>query len=67
MIILKKNRALDDAVLMIDASKAFVKEGKQNASGKDISKIVDTYIERTEEKGYSHQATKKKLRKMNII
>src|SRR5699024_7939841 len=29
VIILKKNRALDAPVLMIDASKAFVKEGKQ--------------------------------------
>ncbi|MCG2017104.1 type I restriction-modification system subunit M [Staphylococcus epidermidis] len=63
VIILKKNRALDDAVLMIDASKAFVKEGKQNVlQEKDISKIVDTYIERTEEKGYSHQATKKEIK-----
>src|SRR5699024_2063316 len=28
---------------------------------KDIAKIVDTYIERTEEKGYSHQATQKEI------
>ena len=63
VIILKKNRALDDPVLMIDASKAFVKEGKQNVlQEKDISKIVDTYIERTEEKGYSHQATQKEIK-----
>ncbi|HLQ95100.1 MAG TPA: type I restriction-modification system subunit M [Pseudogracilibacillus sp.] len=63
VIILKKNRALDDPVLMIDASKAFVKEGKQNVlQEKDISKIVDTYIERTEEKGYSHKATQKEIK-----
>src|SRR5699024_10721071 len=62
VIILKKNRALDEPVLMIDASKSFVKEGKQNVlQEKDIAKIVDTYIERTEEKGYSHQATQKEI------
>src|SRR5690625_5300983 len=63
VIILKKNRALDDPDLMIDASKAFVKERKQNVlQEKDISKIVDTYIERTEEKGYSHKATQKEIK-----
>src|SRR5699024_9946219 len=61
--ILKKNRALDEPVLMIDASKSFVKEGKQNVlQEKDIAKIVDTYIERTDEKGYSHQATQKEIK-----
>ena len=64
VIILKKNRALDASISIIDASKAFVKEGKQNIlQEKDISKIVDTYIERTEEKGYSHQATQKEIKK----
>lgn len=62
VIILKKNRALEAPVLMIDASKSFVKEGKQNVlQEKDIAKIVDTYIERTDEKGYSHKATKKEI------
>src|SRR5699024_8453821 len=62
VIILKKNRALDAPVLMIDASKSFVKEGKQHVlQEKDIAKIVDTYIERTDEKGYSHKATKKEI------
>jgi len=63
VIILKKNRALDAPVLMIDASKSFVKEGKQNVlQEKDIAKIVDTYIERTEEKGYSHKASQKEIK-----
>src|SRR5699024_9394673 len=63
VIILKKNRALDAPVLMIDASKSFVKEGKQNVlQEKDIDKIVDTYIERTEEKGYSHKASQKEIK-----
>src|SRR5699024_6382725 len=53
---------LDEPVLMIDASRSFVKEGKQNVlQEKDIAKIVDTYIERTDEKGYSHKATKKEI------
>lgn len=63
VMILKKNRALNDPVLMIDASKSFVKEGKQNVlQEKDIAKIVDTYIERTSEAGYSYKATKKDIK-----
>ncbi|WP_053217763.1 type I restriction-modification system subunit M [Virgibacillus senegalensis] len=63
VIILKKNRELDDPVLIIDASKSFVKEGKQNAlQEKDIAKIVDTYIERTSEPGYSYKATRKDIK-----
>ncbi|HLQ74776.1 MAG TPA: type I restriction-modification system subunit M [Alloiococcus sp.] len=63
VLILKKNRALNDPVLMIDASKSFVKEGKQNVlQEKDIAKIVDTYIERTEETGYSHKASQKEIK-----
>src|SRR5699024_12230419 len=63
VIILKKNRELDAPVLMIDASKSFVKEEKQNVlQEKDIAKIVDTYIERTEEKGYSHKASQKEIK-----
>src|SRR5699024_4930740 len=49
-----KNRELGAPVLMIDASKNFTKVGKQNVlQEKDIAKIVDTYTERTSEKGYS--------------
>src|SRR5690625_3441922 len=62
VMILKKNRELNDPVLMIDASKSFVKEGKQNVlQEKDIAKIVDTYIERTSEAGYSYKATRKDI------
>src|SRR5699024_7594872 len=53
----------DEPVLMIDASKAFVKEGKQNVlQEKDIAKIVDTYMNRLEENGYSRQATQKDIK-----
>ncbi|MHA6250376.1 type I restriction-modification system subunit M [Oceanobacillus sp. CAU 1775] len=63
VMILKKNRKLDEPVLMIDASKAFVKEGKQNVlQEKDIAKIVDTYVERTSEAGYSYLATRKDIK-----
>ncbi|RWZ54569.1 type I restriction-modification system subunit M [Halobacillus fulvus] len=63
VIILKKNRALDEPVLMINASKSFVKEGKQNVlQEKDIAKIVDTYIDRTNEKGYSHNVSQKEIK-----
>lgn len=62
VMILKKNRSLSDPVLMIDASKAFVKEGRQNVlQEKDIAKIVDTYMTRHEEIGYSHNATLKEV------
>lgn len=57
VIILKKNRKLGAPVLMIDASHNFIKVGKQNVlQEKDIAKIVDTYVERSEKKGYSHKA-----------
>src|SRR5699024_5483417 len=62
VIILKKNRQLNDPVLMIDASNTFAKEGRQNVlREKDIAKIVDTYEVRVEEKGYSHLATREEI------
>ena len=62
VIILKKNRELGAPVLMIDASKNFTKVGKQNVlQEKDIAKIVDTYTERTSEKGYSILAEQKDI------
>ncbi|WP_340084991.1 type I restriction-modification system subunit M [Siminovitchia sp. FSL H7-0308] len=64
VIILKKNRNIGDPVLMIDASKDFIKVGKQNVlQEKDIAKIADTYTERREEKGYSHLATREEIMK----
>src|SRR5699024_7388920 len=63
VIILNKNRLLDASVLMIDALKSLDKKGKQNViQEKDIDKIVDTYIERTEEKDYSHKASQKEIK-----
>ena len=54
ILILKKNRELDDPVLIIDSSKDFIKVGKQNVlQEKHIAKIVDTYVEKRVEEGYS--------------
>lgn len=62
VIILKKNRKIGEPVLIIDASHSFIKVGKQNVlQEKDIAKIVDTYVERRKEKGYSHLATREEI------
>lgn len=62
VMVLKKNRPLNDPVLMIDASQTFTKEGRQNVlREKDIAKIVDTYDMRSKEKGYSHLATREDI------
>ncbi|MGO1529411.1 MAG: type I restriction-modification system subunit M [Senegalia sp. (in: firmicutes)] len=54
VLILKKNRRLDEPVLVIDASKDFRKLGKQNVlEEKHIAKIVDTYMERKNQEAYS--------------
>ena len=63
VIILKKNRALTDPVLIIDASRNFIKVGKQNVlQEKDIAKIVDTYAAKKETPGYSALVTLKDLK-----
>lgn len=62
VIILKKNRAMDAPILMIDASKEFVKDGKQNVLlEKDIAKIVDRYLSREDEEGYSYAVSKEEI------
>ena len=62
VLILKKNRKLSDPVLMIDASSNFLKVGKQNVlQEKDIAKIVDTYVNKLEQFGFSHLAYRKEI------
>ena len=62
VMILRKDRKFDEPVLIIDASNGYSKQGKQNVlRERDIARIVDTYIERKEEKGFSHIATKKEI------
>ncbi|WP_270166699.1 type I restriction-modification system subunit M [Paenibacillus sp. SYP-B4298] len=62
--VLKKSRKLDAPILIIDASRGFIKVGKQHVlQEKDIARIVDTYVERREETGYSHLATRQDILK----
>lgn len=62
VMILKKNRNLNSPLLLIDASKHFIKIGKNNVLlDKDISRIVDTYITKEEIKGYSYLALRDEI------
>ncbi len=62
IMILKKNRKLEDPVLIIDSSKNFTKIGNQNALlDKDIAKIVDTYELKRAIEGYSALASKEDI------
>lgn len=62
IMILKKNRINDD-VLIIDASKGFIKEGKNNKlRASDIKKIVDTVIERKGVEKYSRVVSRNEIR-----
>lgn len=62
VIILKKDRPIGAPLLIIDASKDFIKVGKQNAlREKDIARIVDTFLSREETPGYSHLASREEI------
>lgn len=62
VMVLKKGRANDD-VLIIDASKGFTKEGKNNKlRARDIRKIVDTYNGRIETPNYSRRVSRAIIR-----
>lgn len=62
IMILKKNRINDD-VLIVDASKGFIKEGKNNKlRASDIKKIVDTVIERKNIEKYSKVISRNEIR-----
>lgn len=63
IMVLKKNRG-NEGVLIIDASKGFVKDGKQNKlRACDVKKIADTYRERKEILGYSRVVTRDEIRR----
>lgn len=62
VIVLRKNRSLDDPILVIDSSEEFIKVGKQNVlEEKHIAKIVDSYEGKREEEGYSALVTREQL------
>ena len=63
IMVLKKNRG-NEGVLIIDASKGFIKDGKQNKlRACDVKKIADTYRERKEITGYSRVVTRDEIRR----
>lgn len=62
IMVLKKKRENSD-VLIIDASKGFIKDGKNNKlRACDIKKIVDTYINRISIDKYSRVVSKEEIR-----
>lgn len=70
IMVLKQHRDNDD-VMIIDASKGFVKEGKSNKlRACDIKKIADTWRDRIEIEGYSRRVSRDLIREneynMNI-
>ena len=63
IMVLKKNRSNDD-ILIIDASKGFVKEGKNNKlRARDIKKIVDCYESRADIEKFSRKISRDEIRK----
>lgn len=63
ILVLKKNRG-SEGVLIIDASKGFIKDGKQNKlRACDVKKIADTYRDRKEIPGYSRVVTRDEIRR----
>lgn len=62
VMVLKQHRANDD-VLIIDASKGFVKDGKQNKlRACDIKKIAETVRYRKEIQGFSKKVSREEIR-----
>lgn len=61
ILVLKKKRDNSD-VLIIDASKGFVKDGKQNRlRACDIKRVVDTYITRKDVPNYARKVSKEEI------
>ena len=62
IMVLKQHRNQDD-VLIIDASKGFVKDGKQNKlRACDIKKIADTVRDRKDIAGFSKKVSREEIR-----
>lgn len=62
VMVLKKGRSNDD-VLIIDASKGFAKEGKNNKlRARDIKKIADTYSSRLDLPNFSRKVARDSIR-----
>jgi len=62
IMVLKQHRNNED-VLIIDASKGFVKDGKQNRlRACDIKRIADTYRDRADVQGFSRKVSRDEIR-----
>ena len=62
IMVLKQHRDCDD-VLIIDASKGFVKDGKQNKlRASDIKRVADTWRSREEIPGFSRRVSRDMIR-----
>ena len=62
VMVLKQHRDRDD-VLIIDASKGFVKDGKQNKlRASDIKRVADTWRSREEIPGFSRRVSRDMIR-----
>ncbi|MFV8515977.1 type I restriction-modification system subunit M [Mycoplasma sp. Z244B] len=62
VMVLRKDRVNDD-VLFIDASKNFIKDGKNNRlQSSDIKKIVDTYVSRADLDKFSRKVSREEIR-----
>ena len=65
VMVLKQHRQNDD-ILIIDASKGFVKEGKQNKlRASDIKRIADTWRDRADIPGFSRKVSREEVRANN--
>ncbi len=65
IMVLKQNRR-DDDILIIDASKGYVKDGKSNRlRACDVKRIADTVRERREGTGYSRKVSRETIRENN--
>lgn len=63
VMVLRQHRDADD-VLIVDASKGFVKDGKQNRlRACDIRRIADTYRERRDVPGFSRNVSRDEIRR----
>lgn len=63
IMVLRKNRG-SEGVLIIDASKGFLKDGTKNRlRACDVKKIADTYRERKTIPGYSREVTRDEIRR----
>ena len=62
IMVLKQHRENDD-ILIIDASKGFVKDGKQNKlRASDIKRVADIWRDRADIPGFSRKITREEIR-----